>query len=63
MEDQPLRNGVTAILYPLLLAIVMAGGYYLGTLQTHNSDREHRQNASGLLKLNRVLDEIIRSAG
>ena len=58
MEDQPLRNGVTAILYPLLLAIVMAGGYYLGTLQTHNSDREHRQNASGLLKLNRVLDEI-----
>jgi carboxyl-terminal processing protease len=49
---------VTAILYPLLLAIVMAGGYYLGTLQTNNSDTDHVQNASGLLKLNRVLDEI-----
>jgi len=58
MEDQPLRNGVTAILYPLLLAFVMAGGYYLGTLQTNNSDTDHAKNATGLLKLNRVLNEI-----
>ena len=58
MEDQPLRNGVTAVLYPLLLAFVMAGGYYLGTLQTNKSDTGHANNAVGLLKLNRVLNEI-----
>ena len=58
MEDKPSKQGTAAILYPLLLSLILAGGYYLGTLHTNKTQVEYISNQNGLIKLNRVLNEI-----
>ena len=58
MEDKPSKQGTAAILYPLLLSLILAGGYYLGTLHTNKTQVEYITNQNGLIKLNRVLNEI-----
>ncbi|MDG2332290.1 MAG: S41 family peptidase [Flavobacteriales bacterium] len=57
MTDQPKYSSATVLL-PLLLAAVMAGGYFLGTLQEVTSVTNFSNEKQDLIKLNRVLNEI-----
>lgn len=57
MNDQR-KNSSATVLLPLLLAIVMAGGYFLGTLQEVTSVNNFSNEKQDLIKLNRVLNEI-----
>ena len=57
MIEQPKYSSAT-ILLPLLLAAVMAGGYFLGTLQEVTSVTNFSNEKQDLIKLNRVLNEI-----
>ncbi len=52
------KNSIGIILYPILLAAVLAGGYYLGTRQQKPETAQLEGDQQELLKLNRVLNEI-----
>lgn len=57
-SSQRRKNSNLSVFLPIALAVVLAAGYFLGTMQKSPAVEDFNGNEDELVKLNRVLNEI-----